>query len=176
MAFKLDKFKDSALRATQDSWLESAQSFGVPSLEYERVLEWAKSRINYDAPNGSLAYGIFEDDSDETVAIVDIVYSKQYTADLGWLKMLQISLSPRFAPSELERDDQKLSQVVDIYAQALIGTIDLTGTHTARVIKLYGRDNALLGWLRILNERFKSGLTEGWHSKMEGRWLVISVI
>lgn len=176
MAFKLDKFKDSALQTAQDLWLESAQSFGVPSLDYERVLEWAKSRINYDAPNGSLAYGIFENESDETVAIVDIIYSKQYTADLGWLKMLQISLSPRFAPSEIEKDTQKFSQVVDIYAQALIGTIELTGIHTARVIKLYGRDNTLLQLLFTLNERFKNELTEGWHSKIEGRWLVISVI
>lgn len=174
--FKLDRFSSLTLQSTKDSWLESAESFGIPSLDYERVLEWATSRVNYDSPlTGSLAYGIFDSDSSAAVAIVDIVYSKQNNADLGWLKMLTISLSPHFSPSEIEKDEQKLGQIVDIYTEALLGTVNLTEVHRARVVKLYGRDHTLLQLCVAVNERLKGTPNKNFSSKIEGRWLVISV-
>lgn len=181
MELKLTPFSQSIFEATSESWIASADSFGIPALEYERVLAWAGSHLNYSATADSIAYGIFEDGENEALAIADIVYSKRPGPDVGWLKLIEISLSPSFAPSEIDANVSKLGQVLDIFTTAIIGTIELTQDHRARVIKIYGRDEHLLSWLLAINERLRAALQATaslrgtWQSKMEGRWLVISI-
>jgi hypothetical protein len=89
--------------------------------------------------------------------------------------MLRVTVGPALSPAVVDADATKLTQVVDIYAEATIGTIKLTGDHKARVIKLYGRDDSLLTLLVALHERLRVSLSDSAHTKMEGRWLVISV-
>lgn len=174
MALELKKFSNQTLEVTGESWISSAENLGIPSLDYEITLAWSKDHIDYNANGDSLAYGIFESDSDEAVATVDIVYSLRPGPDVGWLKMLNVTLGPTLSPSEIDADTSKLAQVVDIYAVATVGTIALTNDHKARVIKLYGRNDNLLTLLIALKERLIVLLKDQCHIKMEGRWLVIS--
>jgi len=173
MTIKLIKFTDALLAETTESWITSADNIGIPSLDYEMVLAWAKSHLANQTDN-SHAYGIFEDDDDAALAIVDIVYTQRPGPDVGWLKMLSIYLSPMLAPSEIESNTDRLLKVLDIYAEAIIGTINLTSDHKARVVKLYGRNDNLLRLLVALKERLSATLNDKCHIKMEGRWLVIA--
>lgn len=175
MVLTISKFTSELLAATQEAWINSADSLGIPSLDYERVLAWAQSHMNYDEENSidSFAYGVFEDNVQEALAIVDVVYSKQHGPDVGWLKMLSVSLSPAYSPAIVDAEPEKLAQVIDIYAEATSGVIDLTGTHKARVIKMYGRNDSLLKLLVALKERLRIKLPSC-HTKMEGRWLVVT--
>lgn len=174
MGFELKQFTEQSLGFTTDSWINSSDSLGIPSLDYERTLDWSRNNIDYTEGTNSLAYGIFEDGSDGAIAIVEIVYSQRHGVDVGWLKMLSITLGPTLSPSEVEADASKLTQVIDIYAVATVGTIALTSDHKARVVKLYGRNDSLLTMLIALNERLRVVLADKCHTKMEGRWLVIS--
>src|SRR5687768_15394344 len=175
MPLKLSPFSEEILQATTEAWIASADSFGIPTLEYERNLAWAASHTNYLEPADSLAYGIFLDGGNEALAIVDIVHSKRPGRDVGWLKLLDISLSPSYSPSEVDANADKLLAVVDIFTVAILGTVDLTSDHKARVIKIYGRDEHLFSLLFALNERLHASLAGKLNSKMEGRWLVISL-
>jgi len=171
---KLKKFETDTLVETENLWVSAADSLGIPSIDYLTVLRWAQGHVDYTSEGDSLAYGIFDDSSNEALAIVDIVYSTRPGIDVGWLKMLRVSLNPSLDSSEIEKNPDKLAQVLDIYAEATLGTIALTGDHKSRVIKLYGRNDSLLALLSALNERLKVALAATCHTKMEGRWLVIS--
>lgn len=175
MALKVSQFDAKLIEATREAWIDSAENLGIPSLDYERVLAWAESHLNYADANSpdSLAYGVFEDGEKEALAVIDVVYSKRPGPDVGWLKMLSVSLGPVLSPAQIDADPTKLAQVIDIYAEATSGIIQLTEAHKARVIKMYGRNDSLLKLLVALNERLRTTLPNC-HTKMEGRWLVVT--
>jgi hypothetical protein len=173
MDTSLIRFTEASLAATRKTWLESAAVLDIPSLDYEVLLGWAEKHIAYDGANGdSFAYGIFEDASPYALAVVEIVYTQRPRG--GWLKMLSVKLGPMLAPAVVEADASKMLQVIDIYADATIGTLLLTWSHTAKVVKLYGRNESLLKLLVALNERLKALMADRMATKMEGRWLVIT--
>jgi len=173
MATKLKKFTPATLVTTRDQWVESAKELDIPFLDYDVILEWSANHICYENANGdSLAYGIFDGKSDCAIAIVEIVYTQRTGG--SWLKMLSVKLGPTLAPVVLESDMSKLVEVLDIYAEATIGTVTLTGSHKAKVVKLYGRNENLLRLLVALNERLKAIAADKFGCKMEGRWLVIT--
>lgn len=172
---KLCEFTEESFKASSEAWIKYAKKFEIPTLDYERIIEWAKNRIRYSDTTSSLAYGIFSGADDRALAIVDIVYTKRPGRDVGWIKMLDISLSPSFASSRVDADALKLIRVIDIFSVAISGTIDLTGNHTARVMKMYGRDEHLLSLLVAVNERLQTSLAKICDSRMDGRWLVISL-
>lgn len=173
MAKKLKKFTPETLAATREKWSDSAKELDIPFLDYDVILGWSESHMGYANANGdSLAYGIFEGRSDFALAIVEIVYTQRSRGN--WLKMLSVKLGPMLAPAVVEADMAKMSEVIDIYAEATIGTVELTGSHKAKTVKLYGRNENLLKLLLILNERLRSLAADKFACKMEGRWLVIT--
>lgn len=177
MAYILDKVTSEVLDSTAVSWYASADSLGIPQIDSEKVITWAEQHIDYaNATNKSSAYAIFdENNTQEAVAFVDIIYS-EVAPRHGWLKVLSISLSPVYSASEVEADYDKILTVIDIYVTAVTGTIDLSGDHSAKVIKIFGRNDGLYKLLAILRERLASVNSTKFSAKMEGRWLVISVL
>jgi hypothetical protein len=175
MNFKLDKISQEVLDATAVSWYASADSLGIPQIDSEKVISWAERHINYENVNNtSAAYGIFEEGNPtEVVAFVDIVYSEVVPRH-GWLKVLNISLSPVYCASEVENDLEKLYIVIDIYVESVIGAMNLTDNHKAKVLKIFGRNDGLFRLLVILKERLSTLEDSKITAKIEGRWLVIS--
>ena len=173
MSFSLEKFTEDSLEATNEAWIEASHSYGMPVIDFEKSLTWAKSHINYDSECCSFSYGVFQTSSNEAAAIVDVVYKTQFGPDLGWLKMLDVSLSPKYS---IDFQGLDVSTLTEIYLTAIIGTVLLTADHRARVVKLYGRNEPLLMLLHLLNERLKHNEAPGQnvHSKIEGRWLVVT--
>lgn len=172
MEFEFKEFTQQQFVATEEAWIASCDSYGMPSIEFEKSLEWAKSRLNYETKSNQYAYGVFEKDSDEAVAIIDVTYSTR-VKDVGWLKMLEVTFSPSYS-EEGEMSAHNFEDKLDIYAEAISGTINLTNHHKAKVVKLYGRNESLLMFLNALNYHIKKDANPAFKSTIEGRWLVLS--
>lgn len=173
MSFKLSQFDAEKLAATQVAWASTAEDLGIPMLQYEKVLTWVTGHVDYEAKNGdSYAYGIFEDENADAVAVVDIVHSTR-VQNVGLIKMLEVTLGPRFAPV-VEMLPDVYENLLNIYTQAIVGTVQLTSAHPARIIKMYGRDDDLMKLFLSLNRYLNVQADAPYASKIEGRWLVIT--
>jgi hypothetical protein len=138
-------------------------------------MAWVEGHMDYAGKKSDgYAYGIFDDGRQDAVAIVDIVHSTRVGKDIGLIKMLEVTMGPQYAPSNTA--PEALGEALHIYADAILGTIALTSELPARVIKLYGRDDDLMKLFVGLNFHLSSTPLATLSSKIEGRWLVISVI
>ncbi|MEG0082243.1 MAG: hypothetical protein RR983_17295 [Massilia sp.] len=171
--YKIAQFDKAKFSSTETDWLDTAESLGIPDLDYVKQLEWLSSHMDYEVSGDSFAYGIFEEGIEAAVATVDIVYSKRSRND-GWLKMLQLSLSPKYSPHVVSASPQVLTEVLDIYASAIVGTVQLAGVHPARTVKLYARDQYLTSLLAGVQERLNAQASATTTCRFEGRFLVIS--
>lgn len=169
------EFTKESLQLTRSAWMEAAEANDIPSVDFEAHLDWAEKRIDYSNANGdSFAYGIFSSEGSPAAAIIDIVYRRMTGADVGWLKMLTIMFSPELAPKENEDPNDRAQKLLEIYGEAIKGTISLTGQHKARVVKLYSRSDSQYSLLLALNERLNANGTSKFSSKIQGRWLVLN--
>lgn len=172
---EISQFTPELLAATREAWLAAAERADIPSIEYEMNLDWAAKHIDYSNKSGdSFAYGIFSSQGGPALAIVDIVYRRMSGPDVGWLKMLTLMLSPDYAPMDGHDETGRLIKVLEVYAHAIIGTINLTGQHAARVVKLYSRSDSQYRMLLALNERLNKG--DKFKSEVQGRWLVLTAV
>jgi len=171
--FRLGPFDGAKFEATQVSWMSTVEDLGLPPLEYEKTISWVESHIQYDVKNGdSYAYGIFQNERDDAVAIVDIVHSTR-VRDAGLIKMLEVTMGPALAPSKITTESY--AELLGIYSEAIVGTIALTAeAHPARIVKLFGRDDDLMKLFVALNVQLNAQTDAPIKSKLEGRWLVIS--
>ncbi len=177
MSYQLSKFDEERLALTIVKWSEVAARLDMPYHEFEKDLAWVKEHIDYTVSGDSYAYGIFAEGSKEATAIVDIVYSKRAGPDVGWLKMLEITMGPEYAPSQVS-SAEALLEIIRIYVAGILGTVGLTDVHKARVIKLYGHNDSLMQMLTSVQLHLATQNVEGkavFTSKFEGRWLVIAV-
>ena len=169
---QLAQFTPESLADTRAYWIQTAIDLDMSELEYEVNLDWAQSHINYaNAGGDAFAYGIFEPGETVASAIVELVYSQRPGPKVGLLKLLRVIMCPRMAPSQMASAPDVYRQVLDVYAEAIIGTVRLTGSHRSKTVKIFGRNNELLQMLYALNERINA--QGGVQSRMEGRWLAI---
>ncbi|MFV8643886.1 hypothetical protein [Ralstonia pseudosolanacearum] len=173
--FELLQFSQETLVSTRQVWRGHIESYEMFDLEYQRVLDAAASQIDYaHPPNGSpMAYGVFQSGAADASAIVSIVYTPRPGPSRGWLKMLEVSLSPQYDELVISGDMQKYRDVLLVFAAAISGTLNLRGTHRSKVVKLYGRNESMLKLLAGVGEGIR-GVTTGINVSMQGRWLVIS--
>lgn len=168
------------MQTTACLWVESANKLGIPSLEFEKTAAWVAAHSDYTASGDSYAYGIFSEDNSSACAVVDIVYSRRAGPDIGWLKMLELTMSPEYSQSQINTADALL-EIIRIYVAAILGTIALTDTHKARIIKLFGRNDQLMTMLASVHLHLSSEAKlaadnkQLLTSRIDGRWLVISV-
>jgi hypothetical protein len=172
---EINKFTPELLELTRSSWLAAAEAADIPSIDYEMNLDWAAKHVDYTDPGAkSFAYGIFSEPGAAAVGIIDIVYRRMTGPDVGWLKMLTLMLSPDYAPHDSREESIRLVRTLEAYAAAIIGTIQLTGQHPARVAKFYSRSDSQYNLLFALNERLNQGTN--YKSKIQGRWLVLTAV
>ncbi|MCK4125428.1 hypothetical protein HFK83_24050 [Ralstonia pseudosolanacearum] len=174
--FELQPFSQTTLEGTGQVWRGHIEGYEIFDLEYQRVLDAAASQIDYvHPPNGSpMAYGVFRSGAAEASAIVSIVYTPRPGPSRGWLKMLEVSLSPEYDELVISGDMQRYHDVLQIFVAAIDGTLKLRGTHRSKVVKLYGRNESMLKLLAGVGERIAAQGIGGVDVDMQGRWLVIS--
>lgn len=178
MTYWLKQFDKKCLEETTAKWTGVAAELDIPFHEYEKQLTWVGGHIDYTIYGDSYAYGVFADESKVASAIADIVYSKRAGPDIGSLKLLELTMGPEHAQSQVNTAD-KLLEVVRIYVSGILGTIALTDVHKARVIKMYGHNDQLKQVLVAVHLHFQSEIEQGkaiaFTSRIEGHWLVIAV-
>ncbi|MDC6179050.1 hypothetical protein [Ralstonia solanacearum] len=174
--FELRPFSEAWLESTRLAWRAHIDNHEMFDLEYQRVLDAATNQINYaHPPNGHpMAYGVFRSGAADASAIVLIVYTPRPGPSRGWLKMLEVNLSPQYDEFVIYGDMEKYHDALQIFAAAINGTLDLRGTHRSKVVKLYGRNESMLKLLTGVGEQIVAKGAAGVTVAMHGRWLVIS--
>ncbi len=173
MNYQFKGFTAESFRSTEEAWISSSENLGIPSIDFEKSLEYALARLDYESNKDSYVYGIFPADSDEAVALVDVIYSTK-VKDTGWIKMLNVTFNPVYSEIDPSSNDGKFEEKIDIYAETISGTISLTNHHQAKIVKLFGRNDSLMSLFHALNYHLKKLDKSPMQSKIEGRWLVIS--
>lgn len=172
MEFEFRQFTNESFAATEAAWLDSSENLAMSSIEFEKSLDRARTRIDYEKGVNSYAYGIFKKDEEEAVAIVDVTYSTK-VKDIGWLKMLDVAFNPHYSDVD-QTSSETFSEKMEIYVTSIYGTIELSNHHKAKVVKLYGRHENLLTLLYAMNYHLKDNADSAFNTKIEGRWLVFS--
>lgn len=171
--FELRPFAADSLKKTRSRWekqLKNADSLAVMPSEYSRLMDWAEGHMDY--VNGEeFAYGIFPIDNDVAVAVAEIIYTRRQRR---WLKLLNLTLSPQYDVS-LSSENPKLSDLMQIFAAAVVGTVHLTAIHASTVTKLYGRSSGMLSFLKGFAGYLEVQKVDGITATIEGRWLVFTV-
>ncbi|MGC7405384.1 hypothetical protein ACPWR0_07480 [Pandoraea pneumonica] len=169
---ELRRFNDAALEATKQEWARQVGAAGVFNLDYGRTLDSIANHMNYENGGGGdhLAYGIFKKNQPHACAVVHVVYTRKPAPTRGWLKMMEVRLSPELDLSVAAADSDALLEVLQIYAASISGTFALQAVHPSNVVKIYGRNASLLQLLVALVPTLQAS---NFNAKMEGRWLVI---
>lgn len=166
------------LGAVQKSWIDLLKKEHHPVFlaEYKQLFEVIQSTGCWEKLTNCLnkpIYNCIIDKSNEVWAIIEIVQTKNGTAT--WIKMLDIHLSPKI---ETEPDNETNTRKRhEVFRTALKGIFLLTKEiQKADTVKVYGRTDALITFLRGMHDSFSVftslGTIKGIEVTIEGRWLV----
>jgi hypothetical protein len=176
--YKLVEFTPNLLSKTTKDWNILLVKYSLFQGEYKRVLEWASQCIDYKAKPEDCAYAIIRESEKSASAIVEVVYHKKGSSR-SWLKMMDVTLSPEVEVMATSDNIDGLANLMDIYTAAVLGSFKLTSERKANIVKLYGRNPALMSYLSVLGTEFNSkshsGPLKNLKVTIEGRWLVFSI-
>ncbi|MCW5648721.1 MAG: hypothetical protein KIS62_03125 [Ramlibacter sp.] len=168
------EFDDASLKATREVWLaESSDGLAFYS-EMERLLDWADTH-RQPAESDSAAFGIFRQGKRQAMGICEIVIQRK-TIRSKWIKMLRLHLRPS-VDADLQAGNT--TNAMNVFASSIAGTLGLQMTHKATTLKVYGRTNDQLAFLRLLVEHMEKNLPEAAKNAakvtIDGRFLSIVV-
>lgn len=168
----------SSLRQIRTSWLEllSGEEHEVFLADYEQIFNTIEVTEGIGELDGilnkAIHYSLLSDDG-KCYALVQLVQSRRGAAT--WVKMLDIFLSPEI---EQAPDDEPSTQMrLKVFSEVLKGIFELTASiRLADTVKVYGRTDALVTFLRGMHDSFSViaslGTLKGIEVSIEGRWLV----
>ena len=148
MALEFRAFDDARLRATRDAWVQDVEmGWAFPS-EVERLFAWIKdAEVRAQSEAGSAkAYGVFQKGKPVALGICEVVVYRQ-SAGSKWVKMLRLHLRPSV---DNELQGGKPDSAIDVFGQAMLGSVGLQFEHKATTLKVYGRTNSQLNFLRAV--------------------------
>jgi hypothetical protein len=160
---------------TRTTWIADANKGLAFIPEVERLLEWADShRVPVD--NDSCAFGIFRAGKKApALGICEVVISRKSIRS-KWVKMLRLHLSPA-VDAQLQGGDP--DGAMSVFLSSIQGAIGLQSTHQANTLKVFGRTNDQLNFLKVLVTHLQPKLAEHAHNRVkvsiEGRFLCIVV-
>lgn len=171
--YALSPFSADSLKQTRSEWEAQVAKFPkdlLPS-DFQRIVDWAADHMDYGDGEEGLAYGVFGPNRKSADAIIEVVYTKSGNK---WLKMLNLFLSPRlFAGFIIPEEQINTTELLNVYATALVGTVKLTGVHPSKTVKLYGRSGTLLTFLKGISAHLQEhSKAKGITVNMDGRWMV----
>jgi len=138
-----------------------------------KIIESTGCRDNINNCFNKPIYRCIVDDNGKEWGIVEIVLSENGSSI--WVKMLDIHLSPEVELND-ETEESTKSRL-DVFRAALIGIFELTKEiENTTTVKVYGRTDALVSFLRGMHDAFSVfttlGTIKGIKVSIEGRWLV----
>ena len=179
---KLKLLSENDLSILKDKWIKSLKTTDHPVFltEYLQIFNLILATGCWDELHKCLnkpTYICIVDKHDEVWAIIQIVQTKNGSA--VWIKMLDIYLSPKI---ETEPDNEiNTKKRLEVFGSALIGIFKLTSQiGRADTVKVYGRTDALITFLRGMHDTFSVltslGTISGIEIAIEGRWLVFHAL
>lgn len=169
--FKFEKFTPENALATRQAWLKEANDGLAYAPELERLFDWVDAHQEI-SEHDAVAFGVFEGTTEAAIGICEVTIQRK-TVRSKWVKMLKLHLRPS-VDSKLQDGDSE--SAMDVFVQSMSGSMDLQMDHQANTLKVYGRTNEQLNFLRALLKQLQPTL-EGKPVKasIEGRFLSIVI-
>lgn len=174
MALEFHRFDDARMTATEAAWLKDAtEGLAFPS-EVKRLLDWASSHREH-VEGDAAAYGVFSKGKNTALGICEVIV-QQKSVRSKWVKMLRLHLKPS-VDTDLQAGNP--DQAMDVFTEAISGSLDLQMAHKATTLKVYGRTNEQLRFLKALVGHINGNVPQHAGSPLkvtiEGRFLSIVV-
>lgn len=171
LGFGLKAFTDEAFLATERSWMRRATGdFSFPT-EAPQILSWARTRLNPNVVNDSVAFGVFKDGVEIASAICEVVLTRKSVRS-RWMKMIKLRLSPELEKGVYEENLDTARDVLAVYAAAVYGVLRLKLEHDATILKIYGRSAEQIAFLKALGVELEKHI-KNHRISIHDRWLVI---
>lgn len=165
-------FSPETAQASRQAWLAEANNAGLAfGPEVSRLFDWVDSHLTI-VENDAVAFGVFEKGENVALGISEIAIQRK-TSRSKWVKMLRLHLRPSL-DATLQDGDAELA--MNVFVESMQGSMNLQLTHLANTLKVYGRTNEQLNFLRALLSRLQVALQgKSVKAAIEGRFLSIVV-
>lgn len=171
LKFTLKPFSEVTFGATKTSWLKRVTgAFSFPT-EVPQLLEYAATRLDIHAGTDVVFYGLFKEGTDVASAVAEITVTRK-SARSRWMKMLRVRLSPELEEGVYNNSIEALKDIQALYVGAVAGVLRLKFEHDATILKIYGRSNEQMSFLKLVSTELEK-LVKNHKISIEGRWLVI---
>ena len=174
MDLEFKNFTDARISATKDAWMADASSGLAFSSEVSRLIEWAdQNRVPTELD--AAGYGVFHKHKSVALGICEVIVQRK-SARSKWVKMLRLHLKPSI---DAELQTGSPDDAMEVFIQSITGVIGLQMAHSATTLKVYGRTNAQLTFLKALvghiQKKFADTQEHSIKSTIEGRFLTIVI-
>lgn len=170
--YQFRKFTHETLELTRAEWSSAASDAGVFPSEIEQIFDWTAGHV--ELVKNEIAYGVFEPNESAAVAIVEVVIM-QKTSRSKLIKLLRVRLHPRVEAGIYNAQVDDHHRSLWAFVAAFAGVLSLKGTDPSATLKVYGRSNDQLTFLRsAVPELQKVG--KNFVFRMDGRFLVAETV
>lgn len=174
MDYIMKAFTKRTVNTTKERWRQEINDEDLFDMFYAELFRWVYDHIDYSNEYlNSYAYGVFKKttNSSSACAIVEIIqrkHGKKVT------KLLKLDVSPSLSD---EDSISALNELVLVIAEAIKGTIEISGRNNSNMIKIYGRTGPMLGVLRELDKTLSENpeLSSSITTRIAGRWLEVDL-
>lgn len=172
MAFQFVHFDAKKSEATEAAWRGAALGQDVFPGDVDAALNIAKKfHANGAMISNGVGYGVFASGEDAADAIVEVFLSRH---GKRWLKMMSCTLAPSVQQGVYSGEPAAQARALDVYATALAGVLSLHSEHNAAAVRIYGRHDIFLDFLKNLAKTVNAkGIGEA-TVDVQGRWLVVN--
>ncbi|WP_405417169.1 hypothetical protein [Marinobacter flavimaris] len=179
MPIELRKVSKDVVAELQHQWLEPLSKLpDVPDAPYEMAVAWAEKSA--ESPSGTDVHCIYDREKEEALAIATFKPVFPNNPD-GWLKVMNIGLSPWFDLRQPETEESNRftrGKILGQIASSLvIGGLELATSVGVKKVKIYASNEITLEFFELVvstmdTELYKlSELSVDTH----GNWLVFTV-
>ena len=142
---RFEHFTPITAEASRLAWISDAKQGLAFEPESQRLFDWVDTHQEISATD-AVAFGVFLGTSNEALGICEVTIQRQ-SAKSKWVKMLRLHLKPSIDKS-LQDGDPDMATI--IFVRSMQGAIELQMTHAATKLKVYGRTNEQLNFLKVL--------------------------
>lgn len=167
-------FDGATLKSSRDAWLSEATDGLAFYSEVERLFDWAATHLDISETDAT-AFGVFRAGKKQAQGLCEIVVQRKSVRS-KWVKMLRLHLRPT-----VDADLQGGNPIgaMNVFGSSLQGALRLQMAHKATTLKVYGRTNDQLTFLRALvihtEQNMPAAVKATTKVSIDGRFLSIDV-
>lgn len=165
------QFDAASAAATRKEWHVDAAKGLAYGPEQDRLFDWVDTHQDV-VENDAVAFGIFEQKSQIALGICEVTIQRR-TLRSKWVKMLRLHLKPSVDAS-LQAGEADLA--MNVFVESMRGSMGLQMTHSANTLKVFGRTNEQLNFLKALLQHLAPTIAgKPIKASIEGRFLSIVI-